>query len=129
MSYKEQLEKIKGETDNTFTQYVIDTWLDSVDDNEDDDEVRVWVENLRQGGCQSGHVGGLIYTVDVEMIYVEHIEGIEALIDEWEEKTGVDFFESYRERKEEFPDRRVFTVWAIFEETAFDLAREVGIEL
>ena len=92
-----------------------------------------FIKDLEQGGCQSGMVSGLIYYNDTVAFYKKHRKEVNALL--------VDLLTDYANPTELFGDKWDATdpfaddtnnqnllAWFGFEETAFRLARENGIE-
>ena len=91
--------------------------------------VRSFMEDLQEGGCESGLVGCLVYYSDTLEFYSRHGKAIsdllgavspsEALGDKWdaEDPLAAD------------TNNQNLLAWFGFEETAFDLAERIGIEL
>ncbi|TVX86044.1 DUF7222 domain-containing protein [Paenibacillus agilis] len=61
-----KLENIKSQCDNELIQRVIE---DAIENNED---AQSWLEDVRQYGCQSGAVSGLIYHSDTKEFFKEY---------------------------------------------------------
>lgn len=92
-----------------------------LDDYENDEEIEVFFSDLLQYGCISGMVRDLIYYKDTHAFYDWYYEDIEELRYEWEEQTG----ESLVPRG----DLKNWFAWFAFEETAYRIAQELGIEI
>lgn len=95
-----------------------------------------FLEDLMQGGCQSGMVIGLIYYTDTVKFYKKHKDEINKLLKEMLSETG------YKSPSELFGDKwdseDIFTeetlnqnllAWFGFEETARNLASKNNIEI
>ena len=94
-----------------------------------------WIADLMQGGCQSGHVGSLIYYTDTVKFYKAHRAEIDGLLrglcadcgntpaqlfgDKWD---ADDFFARDTQNQN-------LLAWFGFEETARKLADRNGIEV
>ncbi len=70
-------------------------------------------------GCSSGVVGDLIYYADTHKFAKEHIEDILELYDNKQEDLGEIKMEG---------DKLNWLAWFGFEETAFDIGYELGLE-
>jgi hypothetical protein len=94
-----------------------------------------FINDLIKYGCQSGMVGELIYYNDTENFYDNHQEEIDQLLAEFIDETGMQPFELFGDKwdKSDPLARETNNVnllaWFGFEETAFRLAREQGIEV
>jgi hypothetical protein len=94
-----------------------------------------FINDLIKYGCQSGMVGELIYYNDTENFYDNHQEEIDQLLAEFIDETGMQPFELFGDKwdKSDPLARETNSVnllaWFGFEETAFRLAREQGIEV
>ena len=82
-------------------------------------DISCFFSDLSQHGCISGMVGGLIYYTDTAKFYDAHYDEIETLRDNWEEETG--------EPLHPDGDLKNWFAWFAFEQTAFDLAAEIGL--
>lgn len=77
--------------------------------------------NVMQSGCISGMVPGLIYYVDTAAFFEAHYAQIEELREEYEDSRG----EPLRIRG----DLKNWLAWFSFEETAYRMAAELGMEI
>ena len=77
--------------------------------------------DLASCGCASGYVGGLVYYTNTHAFFDCHYREIEFMREEWEENTG----EPLCIRG----DLKNFLAWFAFEETAFQMAHELGLEI
>lgn len=77
-----KLENIKSKYDNELIQRVIE---DALEHNED---AQSWLEDVRQYGCQSGSVSGLIYHSDTKEFFKEYAIEIGEAFFEYKEQFG-----------------------------------------
>jgi hypothetical protein len=108
---------INQENGDTLKKYVAQYWLDDADDY---DNTIDWYNNLMQGGCQSGFISSLIYYSDTHAFYNKYADDIDDILADYEDMTG----EAIKVKG----DRRNFYAWLGFEETARQIAQELGIE-
>ncbi len=101
-----------------------------------DGDVESWLTDLMQGGCQSGHVGSLIYYTDTVKFYKAHKAEIKALLTAMLDDTGrtapAELFGKKWDNEDPFADEAFnqnLLAWFGFEETARILADRNGIEL
>lgn len=114
---RQQLEEIiRSESANTIRSYVADEAL-----NYSDNEPKVFFTDLAHGGCQSGMVGSLIYYYDTHQFFDAYYDEIEELREDWEDCVGQPLNIK--------GDLKNWLAWFAFEETAFRLASELGIEI
>lgn len=85
------------------------------------DDPRWFFRDLANYGCASGIVGSLIYDTDTHDFYERHYREIEFLRDEWEKNTGEAIYIR--------GDLKNFLAWFAFEETAYHMAMELGLEI
>lgn len=119
---KEKLENLAN--GSGLRQYVIDEILENVDNYTSDsfkENLKSYFEDLHTSGCQGGFVGPLIYYTDTNKFYDEHYDEIEELREEWEESVG--------QPLEIKGDLKNFYAWFAFEETARNIANELGLEV
>ena len=97
---------------------------------------RGFLEDLMQGGCQSGMVSGLIYYNDTVKFYKAHKKEIKALLADTLAETGytdpVGLFGDKWDKTDPFADdtyNQNLLAWFGFEETARRLADKNGIEI
>jgi hypothetical protein len=95
-----------------------------------------YLEDLMQGGCQSGMVSGLIYYNDTVKFYKAHNAEIKALLVDMLEETGytdpIALFGDKWDKADPFADdtnNQNLLAWFGFEETARRLADKNGIEI
>ena len=79
-------------------------------------------KDLSNHGCAGGMVGSLIYYYDTHAFFNKYYDEIEEMRFEYEDNTG-----EWLQPKGE--DMMNFFAWLSFEETAMNLALELGIEL
>ncbi|EJW14064.1 hypothetical protein M5X00_26410 [Paenibacillus alvei] len=77
-----KLENIKSKIDNELIKCVIE---DALENNED---AQLWLEDVRQYGCQSGSVSGLIYHDDTKKFFKEYAVEIGEAFFEYKEEFG-----------------------------------------
>jgi len=87
----------------------------------DSDNPQVFFQDLLNHGCISGMVGSLIYYVDTRAFYDKHYDEIEVLREEYEDSIG--------EPLKIKGDLKNFLAWFSFEETAYHLAQELGLDI
>lgn len=85
------------------------------------DEIVSFFSDLLNFGCKSGMVGALIYYHDTALFFDKHYHEIEGLRLEFEENTG----ESFKIES----DLKNTLAWFAFEETAYQMAIELGLEI
>ena len=126
---KKQLKELKGSS--KLKDYVINDVLDSYNNYDDIDG---YFKDLFHGGCQSGFVGSLIYCSDTVKYFDKYKDEIEELITTSAEDQGVTYMElisslnnaKYIDSEEQ---RKNLLAWFAFEETAHNLANELGLEI
>ncbi|OME54014.1 hypothetical protein BSK59_15650 [Paenibacillus odorifer] len=79
-----KLENIKSVCGNELIERVINDALD----RDDKDYMQSWLEDVRQYGCQSGCVSGLIYYNDTEKFFDEYQEQIQDAFFEFSKQCG-----------------------------------------
>lgn len=77
--------------------------------------------DLMKHGCISGMIRGLIYYSDTHAFYDKHYPDIEWMRTEYEENIG--------EPLKIHGDLKNFMAWYAFEETAYQLANSIGLEI
>jgi hypothetical protein len=95
-----------------------------------------FLEDLMQGGCQSGIIGSLIYYTDTVKFYKKHKAEITALLKEALDSTGLqspsELFGDKWDSEDIFAEEQLnqnLLAWFGFEETARNLASQNGIEI
>lgn len=76
-------------------------------------------KDMATGGCSSGLVGMFIYHSDCKKFYIEHIDSMEAYIEEFEGETGEPV------RNTDHQPRYTFVCWFCYEELAYNIARNL----
>ena len=122
-------------------QQAVKTWITSEADDygngrSDKDSIKSVLDDLAQGGCQSGMVSELIYYTDTTEFYCQHRKEIDALLVEtMMESIGshspVDLFGDKWEKEDPLAregSNQNLLAWFGFEETALRLALHNGIE-
>ena len=113
---KEKLEAIIQNEPNTIKAQVAKEALDYTSEY-----IVSFFEDLFRYGCISGMVASLVYYVDTHQFYDAHYNEIERIRENYEEFT-------------EYPlsiqgDLKNFLAWFSFEQTAYELANELGLEI
>lgn len=94
-----------------------------------------WLNDLAQGGCQSGIVGELIYYTDTVKFYQTHRAEIKSMLREMIKDCGCTIEELFRNKWDaedmfaEEENNQNLLAWFGFEETARILADRNGIEI
>ena len=102
---------------------------------EDDYTLEEFVADLSTGGCQSGLVGELIYYSQTEKFYLEWQTEINDLLYRMLDETGLSPAELFGDKWDEADPlalhqlNRNLLAWFAFEETAFEHARDEGLEI
>ncbi|MGB0884729.1 MAG: DUF7222 domain-containing protein [Flavobacteriales bacterium] len=80
----------------------------------------VFFQNLLRNGCSSGMISGLIYYVDTRAFYDQHYFEIE------------DYRQAHEQRSGEailiYGDYKNYMAWFAYEEAAYQVATELGID-
>ena len=84
-------------------------------------DIKCFFTDLLNNGCACGMIGGLIYYRDTERFFDKYYDKIEELRQETEENTGMPL------RIEGF--LKNWLAWFGFEETAYRLVNELGLEV
>lgn len=116
---KQKLQKIAKNDKNKLRQYVAQ-WILDESENYDGD-IKAVINDLMQGGCVSGMVSELIYYVDTHAFFDKFYTEIEELRQDYKNNTGIDFIPKN--------DLKNDLAWLAFEETALNIANEIGIEI
>lgn len=102
----------------------------------DEDYFEGWFEDLMQNGCVSGMVGELIYYCDTTKFYEKHQERINEMIKDLLWEIGADCMYGIFGDKFDSEDplclettNQNLLAWFAFEETARNLANEIGLEI
>jgi len=87
----------------------------------DHEDIKCFFSDLLQHGCISGMVGSLIYYADTHKFFDTHYDAIETLRDDVETNLGEPLIIK--------GDLKNFLAWFSFEETAYQMALELGLEV
>ncbi len=87
----------------------------------DHDDIKGFFSDLLQHGCISGMIGSLIYYTDTHKFFDTHYNAIEDLREEYEFNIG--------EPLQIKNDLKNFLAWFGFEETAYQMTLELGLEV
>ena len=111
-----QLQAITAEEPNTIRAYVAHEALDIWPENPAE-----MFEGLARNGCVSGWVSSLVWYTDTHAFYDRFYDEIEELREDYEASIG----EPLRING----DLKNWLAWFAFEETAYRMANDVGLEL
>ncbi|UOY05031.1 hypothetical protein L0P88_13825 [Muricauda sp. SCSIO 64092] len=111
---KNKLEAIAHQKENTIEKQVALEALGHVD-------IKTFFEDLQNYGCISGMVGSLVYTHDTHTFFDMHYHQIEEIREECEDSIG----EPLRIKN----DLKNFLAWFGFEQTAYNMVQELGLEV
>jgi hypothetical protein len=102
----------------------------------DEDYFEGWFEDLMQNGCVSGMVSELIYYCDTTKFYEKHQERINEMLKDLMWEIGADNMSGLFGDKFDSEDplclettNQNLLAWFAFEETARNLANEIGLEI
>ncbi|PHS41580.1 MAG: hypothetical protein COA91_02055 [Robiginitomaculum sp.] len=87
----------------------------------DHEDITSFFSDLLQHGCISGMIGSLIYYIDTHKFFDKHYNEIEELRTEYQDNIG--------EPLQIKNDLKNFLAWFDFEETAYQMALELGLEV
>lgn len=102
---------------------------------ENDYDMEAVINDLMQGGCQSGLIGELVYYDDTLKFYNEFKDEINELLMDAVDNSGLlpqDLFGDGWDKSDPLAldtNNQNLLAWFGFEETAFNLARELGFEI
>ena len=88
MTIKDMLNEMKDNTMSELQIAIIDDMLDVAEDNE---ELKDYMEDVMNHGCQSGVVGSLTYYYQTDEFFKKHYEEIFELYNEVKEEMNLDF--------------------------------------
>ncbi len=111
---KEKLQEIIDTKNESIRKEVAQEALEYCD-------IKSFFSDLLFHGCASGMIGSLIYYVDTHKFYDTHYNEIEEIREEYEDSIG----ESLKING----DLKNFLAWFAFEQVAYELAQELGIEV
>lgn len=109
-----QLKKVLAENPNTVKASVIQEALDA-------SSIYNFFHDLLNYGCVSGMVSSLIYYSQTEKFFDTHYEEIMEIKTEFEESTGEPMKIPHQLKNH--------LAWFAFEQTAYDLADLIGLEI
>ena len=113
---REQLQEIASEPDTSIRKDVAEEALEY-----GYEDLTAFFTDLLTHGCVSGMVGSLIYYRDTHAFFDLHYDEIETLREEYEDLLG--------EPLKINGDLKNWLAWFAFEETARQLADELGLEV
>lgn len=113
-----KLQEIANSNANSITNFVANEILTC---HQDEDEIQNFFEGLFQHGCVSGWVDSLCFYSQTHKFYDEFYDEIEDLRLDYEDSIGHPFTIK--------GDLKNFLAWFAFEETAYQLANELGLEI
>lgn len=119
MDIKKRLMEIATDDKTSIKSYVAKTILSDMKsyDGSPKEQAKAWYNDLQNGGCSSGMVGGLIYYTDTHKFYNDYADEIDALLDDYAGYTG-------EEIKIQGANRRNFYAWFGFEEITRQIVEE-----
>ncbi len=116
-----KLEDIKDfPTQTALKVYVTEYILDQMDERE---KIEGWFKDLKNHGCISGMVSGLIYYTDTHVFFDKYYEDIMTLRDEVSDVLN----EEVNSPKHD--DLKNWFTWWAFQLTAGQIAGQIGLEL
>lgn len=71
------MESLKQEESSNLRSEVLDILVNHIEEYESFEEVRGFMEDLRQYGCSSGMIGEMIYFSDTKKFFIENIDEIQ----------------------------------------------------
>lgn len=71
------MESLKENENSNLRIEVLDILINHIEDYETFDEVRGFMEDLRQYGCSSGMIGELIYYSDTKKFFIDNLDEIQ----------------------------------------------------
>ena len=105
--------------------------LNELLENETEEEISSFIEDLLNHGCSSGMISDLIYYTDTNAFFDRNEGEIEDLISESMESLGIEtrplFIESLNGSAENIEQEKNLLSWFAFEETARQLNEELKI--
>ena len=111
---RKKLNRIRHEEKKTLRAAVAKEALDY-------EEPAAFFDDLLSHGCVSGMVSSLVYYTQTHKFYDKHYQEIEELRLEFEASTGTSLAMD--------SDLKNTLAWFAFEETAYQLANELGLEI
>lgn len=71
------MESLKENESSNLRSEVLDILVDHIEDYESFEEVKGFMEDLRQYGCSSGMIGELIYYSDTKEFFIDNLDEIQ----------------------------------------------------
>ena len=128
---KNKLQAIKTETTNKLKLSVIDSILDH-----GENEIKGYIEDVLNHGCESGIVGELIYYSDTVKFYEEFKTEIKTMLKEAMEETGLkspqELFGNKWDEEDYFAEEDLnknLLAWFGYEETVRNIAYELEMDV
>ncbi|WP_452597577.1 DUF7222 domain-containing protein [Pontimicrobium sp. MEBiC01747] len=115
---KNKLQDIATETENTLKKVVIDEILSNYED-----EIETGFHNIICYHRTFGMVDSFIFYVDMQAFFDTHYEWIHDAILDYEDRYGIPFNFQYKD------DIKSELAWVAFQETANQMAYELGLEV
>jgi len=127
---KAKLQKLRVETNNSLKKYVIDDILEY-----DGDDMKSYMEDVMNHGCQSGVCSGLIYYSDTTKFYDKYQEEIEDLLQENKDSiygsdmSRPEFIATLNGSAEDLTQEKNLLAWFAYEETIKNIyEQDLGLE-
>lgn len=115
-AFQVHLQSLTSSAESEMTRECAQIILDNCDDRP------TWfIDYLSREGCVSGMVNELIWHKDTHAFFDRHYDEIECLREELQDNFGAPMKVN--------GDLKNFFAWLAFEETAFTIARDFGLEL
>ena len=129
MKTETKLKQKRAETETTQLQKAVIDYI--LNYYSTDEEIKSFVGDLLQYGCQSGMINDLVYYSDTIKFYDTYEDDIEDLITNFMEDLGIEsrplFIESLNGSAENMTQEKNLLSWFAFEETAKSLNDELKI--
>lgn len=129
---KEQLKRIKKESNSKLEKKVVNVLLDKGTAG----EIETYINDLLQSGCQSGTEGTLIYYNDTLAFYKKYQQEIKAMLKEAMDETGFtspkELFGDKWDQEDMFAEdtqNQNLLAWFGFEETVKNIAYQLELEV
>lgn len=97
---------------------IIFSQLDAYDGKKKE-QLKSFLEDLQNGGCQSGLIGDFVYNADCKEFYIQHLDDLEEIKQDFEDSVGEPI-----ENRQKLP-HYVFMCWLCFEEYCYNLYSNV----
>jgi len=132
MTTLKELQNLKGESD--LRDRVLDDLIEYAQD-EGEEQLQGYIEDILQHGLQSGIVGSMIYYSDTLAFYIAHKNEINDLLTDLIDGTGLPIHELFGDKFDQNdplaldPVNQNLLAWFGYEETARHVADELGLEV